>query len=98
MELFNLSGKVAMVTGGCQNFGMEMATALGEVGADLVVTSRNLEKARNTAADYEKALGVRALGIGMDLLEEDSVVQAFDAVKKEYGKLHRIPLSSGCPG
>ena len=49
-ELFDLTGKVAMVTGGAQNLGLDMAEALGEAGADLVITSRDPEKVERAVA------------------------------------------------
>ena len=45
-QLFDLSGKVALVTGGARNLGRDMACALAEVGADVAITGRSLEAAR----------------------------------------------------
>lgn len=59
-SLFDLSGKVALVTGGSRGLGREMAIAFAEAGADVVVASRKLESCRETAAEIE-ALGRRAL-------------------------------------
>lgn len=52
--LFDLSGRVAVVTGGCQNFGAEIAQGLGECGARLAVTSRDAAKAEKHAAELGK--------------------------------------------
>ena len=94
-SLFDLSGKVAMVTGGCRNFGLEIATGLAEAGADLVVTSRGLEKAQEAAAEHESLLGVRALAVELELLSEESVIAAFRRVKEHYGRLDVLVNNAG---
>lgn len=94
-SLFSLSGKIAMVTGGCQNFGLEIATGLGEAGADLVVTSRQLTKAESVAAHYEKALGVNVLPLAMDLRDETSVCAAFGKAEEQFGKLDILVNNAG---
>jgi len=94
-ELFDLTGKVAMVTGGAQNLGLDMAEALGEAGADLVITSRSEDKARTAACELADELGVRVLGIGMDLTDEESVTAAFAQVIDEYGRLDVLVNNAG---
>jgi NAD(P)-dependent dehydrogenase (short-subunit alcohol dehydrogenase family) len=64
-ELFDLSGKTAVVTGGGSGIGRQMAGALAELGADLVVCARKLERCEAAAAELE-ALGVRALALRCD--------------------------------
>ena len=102
-ELFDLTGKVAMVTGGAQNLGLDMAEALGEAGADLVIPSRSAVKAQAAARELAEDLGVRVLGIGMDVTDEASVAAAFAQVVDEYGRLDALVnnaggarLTSGC--
>jgi len=97
-QLFDLSGRVAMVTGGCQNFGLEIATGLGEAGADLVITSRKQEKAEQAAAALAASLGVEVQGVEMDLLSEDSVVAAFAAVRARWGRLDVLVNNAGGHG
>jgi len=94
-ELFDLSGRVAMVTGGCQNLGLDMAEALGDAGADLVVTSREEEKARRTAEGLRDLLGVRVLPLALDVTDEASVEKAFQAVREEYGRLDVLVNNAG---
>ncbi len=50
MSLFNLDGRIALITGGSQGLGFAMARALAEAGANVVVTSRQSEKAQASAA------------------------------------------------
>jgi NAD(P)-dependent dehydrogenase (short-subunit alcohol dehydrogenase family) len=94
-ELFDLSGRVALVTGGAQNLGLDMAEALGEVGADLVITSRQLEKAEKTAAALREQLGVRVLPLGLNVIEEEAVQAAFERVMAEYGRLDVLVCNAG---
>ena len=93
--LQNLTGKTALVTGGCQNFGLEIATGLAESGANLVITSRQLDKARQAAADLEKAHGIRVLPVAMDLTDEASVAAAFKAAAQAFGTLDILVNNAG---
>lgn len=94
-HLFDLTGRVAMVTGGAQNLGLDMAEALGEAGADLVVTSRSAEKAAAAAAALAEALGVRALGLGMEVTQEASVAAGFSRLAAEWGRLDILVCNAG---
>ncbi len=94
-ELFDLTGRVAMVTGGCQNLGLDMAEALGEAGADLVITSRSEEKAEEVAADLADYLDVKVLPLGMDVTQEESVEAGFTQLKEEYGRLDILVCNAG---
>ena len=58
-ELFDLTAKVAIVTGGGTGLGRQMATALAEMGANLVLCARKAERCEETAAELSK-LGARA--------------------------------------
>ncbi|MGI5819223.1 MAG: SDR family NAD(P)-dependent oxidoreductase [Armatimonadota bacterium] len=94
-ELFDLTGRVAMVTGGAQNLGLDMAEALGEAGADLVITSRQAPKAQDIAAELAERLGVRVLPLGLDITEARSVEAAFARVMEEYDRLDVLVNNAG---
>lgn len=94
-DLFDLSGRVALVTGGAQNLGLDMAEALGEAGADLAITSRQLEKAQRAAADLRQDCGVRVLPLAMDIMDDGSVGAAVQAVMAEYGRLDILVCNAG---
>jgi len=68
MELFDLHGKVAIVTGGNGGIGLGIARGLAQAGADIVVASRNAEKTR-AAVEQLSGLGVRAVGLQADVTE-----------------------------
>ncbi len=70
--MFDLKGKVAIVTGGNGGIGLGMARGLASAGARVVVAARNKEKS-NAAVRELQALGAGALGISVDVTEEKSV-------------------------
>lgn len=94
-ELFDLTGRVAMITGGAQNLGLDMAEALGEAGAHLVITSRDLTKAERAAAALQEYLPVRILPLQLDVVNEDSVAAAFARVLEEFGRLDVLVCNAG---
>lgn len=65
-ELFDLSGCVAVVTGGTRGLGRDMAEALAEGGADVIVTSRSGERASEAARELASEHDVEALGLALD--------------------------------
>jgi len=95
MKMFRLDGRVAMVTGGAQNLGLDMAAALGEAGAELVITSREMEKAEQKAKELAQGLSVRVLPLGLDVTSEASVDAAFDKVESFYGRLDILVNNAG---
>ncbi len=94
-ELFDLTGRVAMVTGGAQNLGLDMAEALGEAGADLAITSREGQKAERVASELADQIGVRVLPIALDVLDAAMVEAAFERVMSEYGRLDVLVNNAG---
>lgn len=94
-DLFDLKSRVALVTGGAQNLGLDMAEALGEAGADLAITSRQLEKAQAAAEDLRQDCGVRVLPLAMDIMDDASVGAAVQAVVAEYGRLDVLVCNAG---
>jgi NAD(P)-dependent dehydrogenase (short-subunit alcohol dehydrogenase family) len=93
-ELFDLSGKVAIVTGGATGLGRQMADALAECGADVVVCARNAERCEQAAAEIEK-LGVRALGLGCDVRDQASIANVVDTTVQQLGRVDILVNNSG---
>src|SRR5947207_12987482 len=62
MDLFDLSGRVALVTGGSRGLGREMALAFARFGADVMIASRKQDACDVTADEIRRATGRRALG------------------------------------
>ena len=84
LELFNLQGKTALVTGGSRGLGLQMALALGELGAKVVVTSRK-QSDLDEAVALLKENGVDAVAIAADLGKESSIDPLVDAALDALG-------------
>ncbi len=93
-ELFDLSGKVAIVTGGATGLGRQMADALAECGAGVVVCARNAERCEQAASELE-TLGVRALGLGCDVRDAGSIKSVVDSAVKTLGRVDILVNNSG---
>jgi NAD(P)-dependent dehydrogenase (short-subunit alcohol dehydrogenase family) len=95
--LFDLTGKVALVTGGNGGVGLGMAQALAAHGADLAIWGTN--EAKNEAArDVLEATGRRVLALRCDVGDHDAVNAAMDATVGELGRLDACFVNSGIPG
>jgi len=94
LQLFDLSGRVAVVTGGCTGLGHAIALGLAEAGADVVASSRRLEQVEKTAAELE-ALGRRTLRLTSDVTEREAVQRLHDAVLAEFGKVDILVNAAG---
>ncbi|MBY0266471.1 MAG: SDR family NAD(P)-dependent oxidoreductase, partial [Burkholderiales bacterium] len=93
-ELFDLSGQVAVVTGGATGIGLQMALGLAEAGANIVVCSRRADVCEAAAAEIEK-VGVKALGIGCDVTKADQVESLKDTVLKKFGRVDILFNNAG---
>jgi NAD(P)-dependent dehydrogenase (short-subunit alcohol dehydrogenase family) len=93
-DLFSLSGKVAIVTGGGRGIGKFIATGLAEAGANVVVASRKLEKLEQMAADLSK-LGVKAKACKCDMGNKDDILGLVDFTMKEFGTVDILVNNAG---
>src|SRR6478672_9903142 len=85
-QLFDLSGRTAVITGGSIGLGRQMAEALAEVGANLVLCARKKERCEEAAHDLEK-LGVRTLALGCNVKDPASVQQLVEASVARFGRI-----------
>ena len=93
-NMFDLTGKVAVVTGGSGGAGKAISIGLALYGADVVVTSRTLSTLEETAAEVEKA-GRKALPISCDVADADSVDQMVKKTLDEFGKIDILVTCAG---
>ncbi len=94
MNLFDLSGRVAVVTGGTTGLGHAIALGLAGAGAEVVSSSRRIEQVEKTASEIE-ALGRRTLRVASDVLDRASLQALHDAVIKEFGKVDILVNAAG---
>lgn len=93
-NLFDLSGKVAVVTGTSRGLGQYFGRALAKAGADLVITSR--DKSRLTPFKKEiEALGRKALPVQLDVLKQSNIEEMVRAAIAEYGKIDILVNNAG---
>ena len=93
-DLFDLSGRVALVTGGNGGIGLAIAQALGRAGANVVIAARDMGKTRDAVAALE-ALGVPALGLLLDMGDEKSVAEAIREARNVLGRLDILVNNAG---
>jgi gluconate 5-dehydrogenase len=93
--LFDLSGRVALVTGTSRGLGQYMARALAKAGADLVLTSRDVERLAAFEAEI-KALGRRAFCTELDVRSHESIEKAVAGAEAAFGHLDILVNNAGC--
>ena len=93
--LFDLSGRVAIVTGTSRGLGQYMARALAKAGADLVLTSRTRESLRTFEGEI-KALGRRAVSLELDVRNLGSIQNMAAEAEKAFGRLDILVNNAGC--
>lgn len=93
-EMFDLTGKTAIVTGGSIGLGAQMATGLAEAGANLVIAARKVERCADLCAELEKN-GVRAIAVACDVSDAASCQNLIDATVKEFGRVDILVNNAG---
>ncbi len=94
-ELFDLSGKVAVVTGGSIGLGKQMAEALAEAGASVVLAARKVERCEEEAAAIKARFKVEALAIGCDVSNTDQVKSLMRQTVERLGRLDILVNNAG---
>jgi NAD(P)-dependent dehydrogenase (short-subunit alcohol dehydrogenase family) len=93
-SLFDLTGRVAVVTGGTTGLGHAIAIGLAEAGADVVPSSRRQAEVDKTATEIE-ALGRRSLRVTSDVLDRSSIQALHDAILAAFGKVDILVNAAG---
>jgi gluconate 5-dehydrogenase len=95
MNLFDLTGKVALVTGGTHGLGMAMATGLGRAGATLVVNGHSSEEKLDAALASYREQGIEAHGYLFDVTSEEAVDAAVARIEAEVGPIDILVNNAG---
>ncbi len=94
IELFNLSGKNALITGGTHGLGMAMAEALAQAGALLVITGTTPSKMEE-ALNYYHSKGYNAKGYLFDVTNEENAAKFVELITQEVGNIHILVNNAG---
>ncbi len=93
-KLFDLTGKTALITGGSRGLGLQMAEALGEMGAKVAITARKAGELEEARA-HLKGMGVDVLTLVNDLQNTDSVRPMVEQVLKSHGQIDILVNNAG---
>src|SRR6476659_1418982 len=94
MKRFDLTGKVAVVTGGNGGIGLGMARGLAEAGASIVVAGRNAQKSEKAVKELN-GLGVKAAAIAVDVVKEESCRALVKSTVEKFGRLDILVNNAG---
>lgn len=94
MNLFDLTGKRALITGGTHGLGMAMAEGLAQAGAELVITGTTPSKMED-ALHYYRSKGYKASGYLFDVTNEKAAAENIDLIAKELGDIHILVNNAG---
>jgi len=93
-QLFDLTGRTAIVTGGSIGLGRQMAEGLAEMGANLVLCARKQERCEETAARLRR-LGVKAVPLSCDVKNQASVQELVSATLSQFGQIDILINNAG---
>ena len=94
-DLFDLRGKIAVVTGGSRGIGLQMAEALGEMGARVAITARKADEL-DEARRHLDALGIECLCVAGDLAQFATIPALVDAVLDPWSHIDILVNNAGC--
>jgi NAD(P)-dependent dehydrogenase (short-subunit alcohol dehydrogenase family) len=94
LDLFDLRGKVSIITGGGDGLGRMIATGLAEAGSDIVICSRKLDKCEETAHELEK-LGIKSLAIQCDISRDEDLDRVINETGRKFQRIDILVNNSG---
>jgi len=95
IKLFDMTGKVAIITGGSKGLGQAMAAGLASAGADVVLASRHEAEAKTAAAEIAKDYGRRAIGVGADVISQEQMEKLAKTTIDTFGKIDVLINNAG---
>ena len=93
-KIFDLSGRVAIITGGSVGLGRQMADGLAEMGATLVLCARKKERCEQAATELQAA-GVKVLALSCDVKDPPSIQKVADATLEKFGRIDILINNAG---
>src|SRR5437773_6738114 len=93
-QLFDLSGKVAIVTGGNGGIGLGMARGLADAGAAIAIVGRNAEKSDAAVAEFASR-GAKAVSVVADVTDQAAVAVMVEQVKRQLGRIDILINNAG---
>lgn len=93
-QLLDLTGRVAIITGGSIGLGRQMAEGLAEMGANLVLCARKAERCREAAEELEQR-GIKAMSLACDVRNQASIQELVDATISQFGKIDILINNAG---
>ena len=94
MELFDLAGRVAVITGGNGGIGLGMARGLGQAGATVILAARNIEKSKAAVRELQ-ALGVKSASVRVNVEDASSCRRMIDEVIRDFKKIDVLVNNAG---
>jgi len=92
---FDLTGKIALVTGASRGLGRHFAATLAGAGADVIITARNTDSLQEPKAEIEKQ-GRRCLSLELDVTQHESIRRMADAAINAWGRIDILVNNAGC--
>ncbi|WP_397364520.1 gluconate 5-dehydrogenase [Olleya sp. R77988] len=93
--LFDITGKVALVTGSTHGLGMAMAMGLGKAGATIVVNGNSSQEKIDKAVALYKAEGINAVGYKFNVADEEQVIDSINKIETEVGNIDILVNNAG---
>lgn len=94
-KLYDLTGKVAVVTGGSRGLGLEMCKAFAERGADVVVASRKFEQCQLVAEQLQQNFGIRSIPVAFHAGKWDDCTRLIEAVMSDFDRIDVLVNNAG---
>jgi gluconate 5-dehydrogenase len=94
-EMFDLTNKVAIITGGGRGLGEQMAEGFAQAGASLVLCSRKAAACEEAAARLSREYGVKAIALSCDVTNSEDVINVVKTTIEEFGKIDILVNNSG---
>jgi gluconate 5-dehydrogenase len=94
-SLFDINGKIALVTGSTHGLGMAMAKGLGLAGATIIVNGNSSQEKLDKAVKLYKELGIEAYGYKFNVADEQAVIESINKIQKEVGPIDILINNAG---